>query len=800
MKDLRYALRTFIGDPWFTVVAILTLALGIGANTAVYSAIDAAFFRSLPFPQADALVQVRGVTVPLDLPRPTAPRGSPARTRIPDITDLVAMRDVFTRSAAYATGQLNLSTGPQPVRVEATFVTTEFFSTLRRDAARGRVFTAEETAPGGPNVVVLSGSLWQTQFGGDPAIVGKAITLNAERYEVVGVMPQDFHFPGRAQIWLPLAVPAPMSVMGAFRNFLPSQIVARLADGVHIDVAADRVRSLPRPPAMDRPAQPVQPLQQSLVGDRARALAILMASAALVLLIACANVATLLLSRAAARRRELATLAVLGASRLQILRRLLVESLLLAVAGGALGLAVARWSLSTLTAITPPQLAGVASPQIDIRVLVFTLSVAFLTGLAFGMWPAIGTSRPDVIEALKSDSRGSTRAHHWLKHGLVVAEVTLACLLVIAAGLMIGSLRSLLAVDVGMRVDRVATARLTLPGSYRTAAPIAQFVDSVLGRLRESPGVEHAAAINTLPLAQEQGILLSYAREGNAEAFGLEHSSPYLIVSPGYFRTMGIRLVSGRDFDRTDGRMAPVAVINRTMAQDLWPGEDALGKRFLFGGPVARTVIGIVEDARVADMSRDVGPQAYGPLGETGESYLAIVVRGMDGIEPAALLPLIRDAVRAADPDVPIYAAQSMEAVIGAAVTPRRTNTILLTAFGALALCLALIGVYGVLSYSVAQRTREMGIRMALGAEARAVLTLVIRQGLALVMLGIVLGVAGALATTRYLETMLFGLTPRDPVTFVTATTLFVLVALVACYVPARRATRIDPLAALRQE
>ena len=792
--DLRYAARNLAKNPGFTLVAVLTLALGIGANTAVYSAIDAAFFRPLPFPEPERLVRLRGVIVPF------AETGTPRGPTPVPLTDVYAIRDVFSRSAAYATGAWNLGTGVEPLRVAVTFATTEFFETLGRQALLGRTFAPEETRGSGSGVTVLSHRLWRSQFGGDPAMVGRTVTLNEASYEVVGVMPEDFRFPAEAQLWVPLPVPYPATLISAFRNFLPSTVIARLGAGVTLPHAVERLQALREAQSSSEPpADPVTPLQRSLVGDRRSALALLMASAGLVLLIACANVANLLLSKASVRHRDMAMCAVLGATRGRILRQLLVESLMLAFVGAALGVVLARVGLPVLAALLPPDLTGLAPAQLDPRVLAFTLGLAALTAVVFGLWPAIGASRTNVGEALKSaGGRPSTRTSGRLKSGLVVAELALACLLVVSAGLMLSSLRALVTSDVGMRIDAVATARLTLPdGTYSSRTSRAEFVRSVLAQLQIAPGVEEAAAINTLPFAQDGGIRLSVMVEGGPEDPRQAPFAPYLMVSPGYFRTMGIPLLSGRDLTWADDETRSVAVINRTLARRLWPGEDALGKRFVLAAGPDITVVGLIDDARTDRLDTEILPQVYLPMQERPQNYLSFVARGPD---VDALLGHVRTAVRAVDPSIPIYAAQPMQAVVGETVAPQRTNTLLISAFGALALCLAAVGIYGVLAYSVTQRTREIGVRMALGAHRPDVLALVLRQGLALSALGIGLGLAGAAATTRYLQAMLFEVTPLDPTTFVAVALLFAAVALLASYIPARRATKVDPLVALRYE
>jgi predicted permease len=812
-RDLRFAARTLLRNPGLTALTVLTLGLGIGATTAVYSAFDAAMLRPLPFPEPQQLVRVAGVLVPLDMRGLISAGGSSARPAKsnPEIDDLVRMRAVFSHAAAHLTGAMNLGTGSEPLRVDVTFVTAEFFATIGRDPRLGRVFSRADMVVNGPAVTVLSDRLWRTQFGSDPAIVGRTVLLDTVPHEVIGVMPAEFRFPATAHLWIPLPVPAPQSVLSAFRNFLPTQVVARLAPGVSAGAAAQQVEALRRrftpADATTRSSIPVAnlvvPLQRSLLGDRRRALIVLMASAGLLLLIACANAATLLLSRASARRREIATHAVLGATRGRILARLLVESVMLAVAGATAGVVIARSALSMLTVLLPTALAGLAPVQMDLRVLAFSIAAAVGTGIAFGLLPAIGAARVQTSHALQGTASRVFTSSGRVNRVLVVMQVAVACLLTIGAALMVTSLRSLLAVDPGMQIDRVASARVNLPSAtYPGKAALALFIRSAVDGVRRAPHVAEAAAINTLPLANEQGIGLRVDREETAAALDtpMVHVAPFLMVSPGYFRTMGIPLLRGRDLAWTDADTMPVAVINRTMAQRLWPGEEALGRRFLFGGPNARTVIGVVDDARIASLESEPDLQVYMPIGEQPQNYLSLVARATDTGEVRALPRSIGAAVRAIDPDLPIYAAQPMDDVVAEALASRRINTVLITVFGAVALGLAAIGVYGVLACSVAQRTREIGVRVALGAQRREVLGLVLRQGTTLVAIGVGGGVATALLATRYLEGMLYGVTPRDPAMFSAVAVVLLAAGLLASFVPARRAAMADPLTALRSE
>ncbi|MEO7084661.1 MAG: ABC transporter permease [Gemmatimonadaceae bacterium] len=793
LQDVRYALRQLKNTPRFSITVILVLALGIGANTAIFSAVDAAFLRGLPFPAADRLVTLREI----DLPSVFEAGQSQSSPRI---GDLQAEPAVFERVAAYASGGLNLNGGGEPSRVNIAYVTEDFFKTLERYPILGRSPSHEEFEKGGEKSVVLSHRLWQTQFGGDDRIVGKKVQLNDVSYIVAGVMPADFQFPSDVDLWIPLQLPFGFEVMPAFRNFLPAKVVARLAPGATVATAATRAdvirhRFLSGARSTLPPEQLVQPLQQTLIGDRRTALLILMASAALLLLIACANVTNLLLSRASMRERELAVRTVLGATRGRVVRQLLVESLVLSLAGGIAAVVVAKISLGGLTAALPPALAGVAPPRVDARVLGFTLLLATMTSLVFGLWPAVGASRPDLADALKSGSGASRRRGAGARGVLVVAEVSIALMLLVGAGLMLQSLRTLLRVDTGMRTAHIVTGRLTLSQTKYPRQSAATFLSDVVTRLAAMPGIESAAAVSALPMEGAGGIALRVSPEGVSDDDTRTAMGAYLMATPGFFSTMGAT-VRGADLPATADTSNRVTVINETMAKKLWPNENAVGKRVAFG-PELRTVIGVVSDIRNHGLDVPATEQMYFPMAEQPQSYASIVVRGGDS---RAAMERIRDAVRSVDRNQPVYALRTMDDVINTSVAPRRTNTFLLTVFGAVALALAGVGVYGVLSYGVAQRTREIGVRVALGAQQADIVRLVAWQGALLTGVGIVIGLAGAYTLSRVLSSILYGVSTHDVGVFVGAPAVLAVIALLAVIIPARRATRVDPMSALRHE
>jgi putative ABC transport system permease protein len=795
-QDIRSGIRQLRNAPTFTVAVVLVLALGIGANTAIFSAIDAAFLRPLPFADPERLVTLKGIDLPFALSA-----GQPQLS--PRLGDIVADSAAFVGAAAYATGGLNLVGGAAPMRATVTYITTDFFRTLGRQPFVGRVPVSSEFAQEASKTIVISYGLWQREFGGDRTAIERSVTLNGVPYRVVGVMPRDFRFPAETDLWIPLALPFGFDIMEAFRNFLPAQFVARLAPGVsaaqasqHVDAIRRRYR--PAIGADDTPASALaSSLQQSLVGDRRTALVVLMTSAAALLLIACANVTNLLLSRAANRERELAVRAVLGATRTRVIRQLLVENLLLSLAGGAAALVVARVSLTVLTAALPASLAGVAPPEIDARVLVFALILATFTSFGFGLWPAMAASRPDLTGAIKSGSGiGGTGRRTRVRGMLIVAEVSLALMLLIGAGLMIQSLRTLLRVDTGMQAQHVVTGRLVLSQARYGRNAKAEFLSRITSRLNATPGVEGAAAVSALPMEAAAGISLRVVPEDAPDDPNRTAGGAYLMATPGYFRVMGVAL-DGQDLPSVADTSNPVAVINRTMAAKLWPGQNAIGRRLRMGSNFRR-VIGVVADIRNRRLDAPPAAQMYFPMAESPQSYAAIVARA-EG-DPRALLSQMEATVHSIDPLQPVYALRTMDEVMSASVAPRRTNTLLLTVFGALALLLAGVGVYGVLSYEVAQRTREIGVRLALGAQRRDVVELVVGDGLVPAGVGIVLGLAGAYALSRLLSAILYEVSPHDVRVFVVAPLVLFGIALFAVLLPAVRATRVDPMLAMRAE
>ncbi|HKQ77150.1 MAG TPA: ABC transporter permease [Blastocatellia bacterium] len=798
-QDLRYGARRLLKNPGFTFVAALTLALGIGANSAIFSVVNAVLWQRLPFKDPERLVIVWET-----IPKTGLTENTPAPF------NYYAWREqsrVFENLAAWQIHLENLTGAGEPEQMPGHGVSASFFPLLGVEPALGRSFLPEEDRSGDHRVVMLSHSLWLRRFGGDPKIIGRKISLSNISHEVVGVMPPSFEEPltapgYTAQFWVPLAH-TPEDARSKSRSLF---VIGRLKPGVSASQAqAEMAALVAGMQEQDREqgnwfGVNVRPIDEER-GRRIRsALLILLAAAGFVLLIACVNVANLILAQAAARWKETAIRAALGARRRRLMRQFLTESLLLAGAGGAAGLLLAVWGVRLLVSMAPVDIAHLKTTAVDWRALGFTLGVSLVTGLACGLAPAIQAFPANLNEALKEGGRDASGARSGLRGALVVAEVALTLVLLVGAGLMLRSFLRLNQVDMGFEPRNLLTLRVILPDAkYPDIEKKRAFFDQILQRLEALPGVESVGAISGLPVSF-QGGGATFQIEGRAEPNNVTPMTTYRIVSHDYFRAMKIPLVAGRVFNAQDRVSAePVAVISESLALASWPNENPLGKRVRWGaanGPPL-TIAGVVKDVKLHQL-RQVRPQLYMPYAQAPFAPYEIALRTTT--DPLSLASAARYEVWAVDKDIPIANVRLMEQILAGAISRERFNALLLAVFAGLALALALIGIYGVMSYTVTQCAREIGIRMALGAQARDVMKLVVGQGFALTVTGVVIGLIGAWGLTRLMEKLLYGVTATDPLTFVCVSLLLVSIALLACYLPARRATKVDPMIALRRE
>ncbi|MGH7578066.1 MAG: ADOP family duplicated permease, partial [Longimicrobiales bacterium] len=787
-RNVRYALRRLRATPGFTIVAVLTLALGIGANSAIFSVVNGVLLRPLPFADADRLAMVW-----MDNQR------IGVRT---DITSWAAFEDwraqnrSFGSMAGFARGSVNLAGDFEPERVAAGVVSADFFSVLGVQPILGRSFSADELAPGAARVAIIGHGVWTQRFGGAADVVGRTIRLNGVEVEVVGVMPAGFDFPNDAVVWTPLRLSDDArQARGSYFLY----VVGRLADGVSIERAQADMDVVAAAQAEAYPANSaglgifVQPMRTDLVGDVRPALLVLLGAVGLVLLIACANVANLMLSRAAARQREMAVRLALGAGRGQLVRQLLTESVVLAVIGGGAGLAIAYGGVTLLRATAPADLPRLDEIAIDPVVLGFTLGLSVLTGVLFGLVPSLQSARSDQASVLRDESRSSvsSRAGWHTRGTLIVAELALSSILLVGAGLLVQSFVRLSRTESGFEASGVLTARIALIGpAYSETDALLGFYDRLFERLRALPGVQHIAA-GTDVLLEELPWSGSTSVEGKPRESDEERIEvTFDVVTPGYFRAVGTPLVSGRDFgpeDRADG--APVAIVNQAMVRRYWPDEDPIGKRFKFGDPDSEgpwiTVVGVSGDSRRTAPDRGARPSAYFPHRQMPSSSMMLLIRSID--DPLQRVGAVREAVRGLDPNQPLAELATLESMLAGRLAQRRLTTLLASVFAAAAIVLALVGVYAVLSYAVAQSTREIGVRIALGAEVADVLRMVFGRAGVLLAGGLGLGVLGAVLATRSLTSLLYEIDALDPLTFAAAPFLLGAVALLACYVPARR-------------
>ncbi len=805
-QDLRFAGRLLLKNAGFTAVAVLTVALGVGANAGIFSVVHAVLLKPLPYPESDRLVMV---WEKVSLPNYENDQNEPSPG---NFADWRSQNSVFDNLGAYRNRSFNLTGAGGPVRVEGEQVSASLFSVLKVNAALGRVFTAGDDQPSGRHVVVMSDGLWKSRFGSNAQILGKTILLDGESYIVVGIMPPNFHFPDPDdQLWVPIAL-TPQDLANHGSHYL--LVTARLKPNVTLAQAQGELNRIAQhltelyPDTNTGVQANIVALREEIAGPVRPALVALFGAVGFILLIVCANVASLLLGRASARHREIGIRIALGAGRIRILRQLLTESALLALLGCVFGLLFARWGILGLKLLSPPHIPRMDEIQIDTSVLVFSLAISLLSAFIFGVLPALQATRANVNDSLKEGARESAGgARLRTRNLLVILETALGVVVVIGAGLLLRSFLILERAPLGFQPQRVLTFRVIPRGErYLQLAGRTAFYRQAIERIEALPGVKSAAAVSFIPLTFARSSK-GFSIEGHVPpAAGEIPVAAYDAVTPGYFQSLQIPLQSGRDFSWRDTPQAQrVVIINKAMAQTYWPGEDPLGKRIKFGTPddpfPRWTIAGVVGDIREFDVLTPPRPTVYLPVSQADDSNYVLrdwVVRA--SVDPLTIASSIRSAMREVDPDLPVSRLRSLEQVRNISVAPQRFNLSLFGLFAALALLLAAVGIYGVTAYSVAQRTREIGIRVAMGAQRGDVVRLVLAQGARHAALGIFLGLAGAFALTRLMERLLYGVRPTDPVTFAGVTLILTGVALLACYLPARRAMRVDPIIALRYE
>ena len=802
LQDIRYSIRRLSKNIGFTAVAVLALALGIGANTAIFSVVNSILLQPLAYKDPQQLVTITHSYANL----------SAASVSPPGFADYRDQTQSFESVAALLDYDYNLTEQGDPEQLRGHRVSPSFFTALGIAPLFGNTFVAEQDQPGHHRVVALSYKLWQRRFNSNPDILGATIKLNGQNYEVVAVMPASFEW-GKDELWSPLAL-APTNFAPTNRGNEFLDVIARLKPGVTIEQAQAEMNTVANGIRQANPgAYPeeanwrvgVKSLTEEVVGDIRQVLIVLLIAVGFVLLIACANVANLLLARATARQKEIAIRQALGARRSRLIRQLLTESMLLALMSGAAGLLLALWGVDLIVRLNESNIPRASEVGIDGRVMVFTLIVSMLTAILFGLIPALQTSKIDLQGALKEGGRGSTAGSPLIRRALVVVEVALALVLLIGAGLMIKSFIRLQNVDPGFDTRNVLTAEVSLPTfKYRDKAQISSFFQQVIEQIKNAPGVESVGGITGLPLTGT-GWTGSFNIEGRPVAPGqAEPHSAFRAITPDYFEAMKIPLIDGRFFSERDVEGSNrVVIIDRTLAEHFFPGENPLGKRVEFGmagpdGPKWREIVGVVGSIRHRRLDAEIKDHIYFPQTQVPQSIMSLVVR--TSTDPESATSVIRGAVASVDKDQPIHRVMTMEQVRSDSVSNKRLSMLLLTIFAGVALVLASVGIYGVMSYSVSERTHEIGIRMALGAKAADVLKLVVGQGMALALAGVVIGVAAALLLTRFMQSLLFGVTATDATTFMLISVLLAGVALLACYLPARRATKVDPMVALRYE
>ena len=816
-QDIRYSVRMLWKHRGISAIVIFALALGIGANTAIFSVVNTVLLRPLPYPDADDLVFLNEKSPVLD----------EMSIAYPNFMDWRAYNQSFEHIGVYNRGSYNLTGTGEAERIVTAQMSADMFTLLKVSPLHGRVYTNDEDKPGGAPVVLLSYGLWQRRFGGQMSVLNQPITLNNKSYTVIGVMPETFFFPNRAEMWVPVGQLSDQANYQERGNHPGLYGVGRLKKGVSFQqaeadlntIAANLEKQYPDTNSGNRVR--FRPLLEIFVSDVRRALWVIFAAVVSVLLIACANIANLLLARATARRKEMAIRTAVGASRWRLTRQLLTESILLSLIGGSLGLLLARWGIDLILYVSPDSIPRWREIGLDWMVLGFTIGVSFLTGILFGLIPALQAGEVDVHETLKETGRGVT-GRSWLRNSLVVAEVATTLVLLICAGLMIRSFYLLNKVNPGFSYEHLTSFSVALPEKkYDTIEKSTAFYTRLLGNIRALPGVENAAAASGLPLGNN-GWQTGFVVEGQPRP--PRDQTPLMevcLVTPDYFRAMNIPVLRGRVFTDRDDRSHLAGrdlskmsedevfiaglnkiVIDEEFARRHWPNEDAVGKRILMGDekdPRFLEVIGVVGRVKMESLNQNSDRvQGYFAFNQTPNDNMTVIVKGSS--DPNQLIGSMRAAVKEIDPDQPIYNPRTMQEIRSESVATERLNLTLLSIFAGIALVLAIVGIYGVLSYSVTQRTHEIGIRMAIGARPRDVFAMILGHGMKLTLIGVVLGLVAAFAATRLMETMLFGVAPTDLTTFSLISIMLITVAAVACYLPGRRATKVEPTISLRYE
>jgi putative ABC transport system permease protein len=801
MKDLRFAFRQMMKRPGFTAIAVIALALGIGANTAIFSVVYSVLLRPLPFKDPDRLVWVWGVQPQLDR-APHAPA---------DFLDYQSQNSSFEEMAAFRSMSFTLTGEGQPEMLNGMIASANYFSLLGLDAARGRVFSAEDGVAGASRKAVLSHALWQRLFGGDQNVIGKPVTLNGESVTVIGVMPPSVGTP-RIEIWLnprqviPDFSPNSSDDLLTMRDNNYLNVFARLKPSMSIhqaqtDLDAVHKRIEDQYPLKSSHRLHLVPMHELVTGESRPALLALLGAVGLVLLIACANVANLMLARAAGRQKEIAIRQAMGANRLRIIRQLLTESAMLSALGGACGWLLAWWGVDVMVALSPPDAPRVQEIGLDLYVLLFTLTVSLLTTILFGLVPALSASRVDLNETLKEGGRASVASRRPLRSALVISEIALALVVLTGAGLLVQSFARVLSTDPGFKSENLMTGFVWLSSArYEKADSCRAFLKDMVARLEALPGVDGVAVCNDMPVVGTD-TTSNPTIEGRPP-FSAEDQVLVgrHVINARYFEAMGIPLLKGRAFTERDReKSSPVLIINEAMARSLFPDDDPIGKRVRFGASDEwREIVGVAGDVKWDGLQQSAGLHSYAPHLQEPWPYMNLAVRSK--LDSSSLIAAVRREIQAIDPALPVSSVRMMDEVIAETIAPRRFSMMLFSSFSVVALLLVAVGIYGVMSYSVSQRAHEMGIRMALGASRRDVMKIVVRHAMSLAVAGIAAGTAAALGATQLMESMLFEVEATDPMTFILVAVLLALVAFASCYIPARRATRVDPMTALRYE